>query len=158
MSGQMPLREELDALMAVMAAAFDPAFGEAWTRPQVEGALAIPGTRCRLLAADGSIGPVAAAEAAGFYLSRTIVDEDELMLIAVAPKWRGRGLGAVLLDHLCRQAEERGSRLIHLEMRADNEARRLYTRFGFKPVGRRPDYYRTPDGSHLDAITFVKRL
>jgi len=82
--------------MAVMEAAFDPAFGEAWTRRQVSDALAMRGTHC-LLAGPNGEEPEAAEPAAGFALSRAVLDEEELLLLAVRPEWRGRGVGGALL-------------------------------------------------------------
>ena len=47
------MSDDLDRIMAVMDAAFDPAWGEAWNRRQVSDSLAFPHTHFRLLGADG---------------------------------------------------------------------------------------------------------
>ena len=82
--------DELDRIMAVMEAAFDPAFGEAWTRRQVSDSLLMPNTHYLLAGADGH-APCEDAPAAGFTLSRGAFDEEELLLIAVStglgPEW-----------------------------------------------------------------------
>jgi ribosomal protein S18 acetylase RimI-like enzyme len=57
-----------------------------------------------------------------------------IMDIALAPAFRGGGIGTGLLRSLIAEAEERGSKLsIHVEH--NNPARRLYERLGFRPAG-----------------------
>ena len=57
-----------------------------------------------------------------------------IMDIALAPAFRGRGIGSALLGDLIAEAESSGRKLsIHVEM--DNPARRLYERLGFAPAG-----------------------
>lgn len=148
---------ELDRLMEVMEAAFDPHWREAWTRQQVENSLAMPHTYAILLDADGrSIGPE--AEAAGFVLARRAPGEEELLLVAVRPDLRRKGLGRNLLERFAESAKRNGAERIFLEMRANNPAQSLYLSFGFEPIGRRTNYYRTKDGERLDAITFALKL
>ena len=57
-----------------------------------------------------------------------------------------------------RLALDGGAESIFLEMRANNPAETLYRECGFEPIGRRVDYYRTADGTPLDAITFARKL
>src|SRR3954469_13434904 len=78
----------------------------------------------------------------GFIVSRRAVDEAEILSVAVARVWQGRGLARRLLDlHLRRLAGLR-LRAVFLEVDEDNQpARRLYARAGFHEVGRRPGYY-----------------
>ena len=138
---------DLGAVMATMDAAFDPAFGEAWTRGQCAGILSLPGVRL-LLAGDG----------AGFALARTVYDEAELLLLAVAPRHRRAGLGAALLDAVADDARASGAARLHLEMRAGNPAAALYARAGFVEVGRRRNYYRGAGGAQIDAVTLALPL
>ena len=139
--------DDLDQIMAVMAAAFDPVFGEAWTRRQVEDALLTGLCNYRLSGADEA--------ASGFYLSRHVAGEEELLLIAVRPDLRGQGLGQHLLEQFVDDARARGACRLLLEMREDNPAGALYRRRGFKPIGQRPSYYRNGAGPPRDAITFA---
>jgi ribosomal-protein-alanine N-acetyltransferase len=78
----------------------------------------------------------------GFIVSRSAADEAEILSVAVARAWQGRGLARGLLDlHLRRLAGLR-LRAVFLEVDEDNRpARRLYARAGFREVGRRPGYY-----------------
>lgn len=145
--------DDLDRIMAVMAAAFDPAFGEAWTRRQVEDALVLGTSHYALITAEGRAA-APGETAAGFYLARRGFEEDELLLLAVVPTCRRQGLASILIDHLCTQAREHGAQRLFLEMRRGNPAEELYLRSGFQTIGVRPGYYRSSDGSRTDAITF----
>lgn len=141
---------ELDTVMALMDASFDPHWREAWNREQVRDSLAMPSTFLQF-AQDGE-------GAHGFVLSRQALDEEELLLIAICPEQRGRGLGRELLHDYFSAARCRGVRRIFLEMRANNPAHSFYLRSGFRPIGTRPRYYLTADGSTIDAITFAVTL
>ncbi|MFC3096715.1 GNAT family N-acetyltransferase [Alteraurantiacibacter palmitatis] len=147
--------DALDAIMAVMEAAFDPAFGEAWNRRQVGDALVQPNTHLLLADATGQ-DPRAAEEAVGFTLSRQIGPEEELLLIAVMPAARGNGVGGALLARFIAAAQSRGANRLFLEMRDGNPAQALYLRHGFVAVGRRPNYYRAGTSGPLDAITYLR--
>ena len=152
-----PPVDDIDRIMAVMEAAFDPAFGEAWNRRQVEDALTMGNCHYRLIAPDGG-APEAGEMAAGFFMSRTGFDEEELLLFAVDPAFRRRGLGESLLRSFADAARQRGARRLILEMRKGNPAEALYRRFGFGQIGERRDYYRVPDGGRIDALTFASDL
>ncbi len=149
--------DHIDKIMAVMQAAFDPAYGEAWSRRQVEDALLIGNCHYALIAAHGD-EPAADEAAAGFYLTRHGVEEEELLLIGIDPAHRRRGLAKTLLKRLAADATVRGALRLLLEMRHDNPAEALYLAHGFVPIGQRPNYYRTPDGERLDAVTYCKTL
>ncbi|HEV2773684.1 MAG TPA: GNAT family N-acetyltransferase [Thermoleophilaceae bacterium] len=62
-----------------------------------------------------------------------------IMDIALAPAYRGRGIGSALLRDLMAEADASGRKLsIHVEV--NNPARSLYARLGFHPVGERGAY------------------
>jgi [ribosomal protein S18]-alanine N-acetyltransferase len=146
--------DDIDRIMAVMHAAFDPEFGEAWNRRQLEDALLVGNCHYLLIDSTGE-EPAPEAEAAGFCLSRHGYEEEELLLFAVEPAHRRQELGKTLLARFATDAQARGARRLLLEMRQDNPAEHLYRDFGFTAVGRRAGYYRTPSGARLDAITFA---
>ena len=152
-----PPADDIDRLMAIMDTAFDPHFREAWTRRQVEDALLVG--NCHYALADQHGQPDRPGDqAAGFCLSRTGVEEEELLLFAVSPDHRQRGIGRAMLVRLAADARARGARTLFLEMRKGNPAEALYRRFGFCPIGERRDYYRTANGETIDAITFALPL
>ena len=145
----------LDHIMAVMEAAFDSRFGEAWTRSQVADALAMP--RTYHLLADARGEPLSGQGiAAGFVLSRGAADEEELLLLAVSPRYRRRGVGSALLARFIAEAHVRGADRLFLEMREGNFAEQLYLAHGFREVGRRRDYYSSGSGGQFDALTFAR--
>ena len=152
------MMDDLDRIMMVMEAAFAPEYGEAWNRRQVSDALLMPNTRYGLITADGLPNVRSRDTVAGFYLSRSILDEEELLLFAIAPEFRRRGLGHELLRRFIAEARNNGMKRLFLEMRSGNPAGHLYTAHGFEPVGRRPNYYRTSDGMRLDAISHALDL
>ena len=151
------MMDSLDAIMAVMECAFDPEFGEAWNRRQVGDALTFPNTYFLLSDAQGQ-APATPQDAVGFTLSRMAADEEELLLIAVKPDARGRGVGNALLQKVIHAAEMRGVRKLFLEMRDKNPAQRLYLHHDFQPVGRRINYYRSGKNGPYDAITYAKDI
>jgi len=78
----------------------------------------------------------------GFILSRLVLDEAEILSVAVASAQRGRGLARQLLDTNLRRLAARGTRSVFLEVgEANVPARRLYRGAGFRDVGRRESYY-----------------
>lgn len=146
--------DPVDQIMQIMDAAFDPAYGEAWNRRQVSDALTM--ANCHYLLLDGNLrAPEPGAIAAGFLLSRHAVDEEEVLLIAVRPEFRQRGVGSALLRELLAQARQRHIARLFLEMREGNPAESLYRKHGFEPVGRRPNYYNRGEITGIDAITFA---
>jgi ribosomal-protein-alanine N-acetyltransferase len=146
--------EHVDQIMAIMSAAFDPAYGEAWTRRQVEDALLL-GNCHAYLANDAGHAANDGEMVAGFSLSRTGYEEEELLLFAVLPDHRKRGIGQSILLALAAAAQKRGAKRLLLEMRRGNPAERLYHAFGFTVIGERKDYYRASDGKRIDAITYA---
>ncbi len=159
----IPCPATLDAIMGVMEAAFDPAYGEAWNRRQVADALTMPSTHALVVDAAGELIPDAPGIAsttapAGFVLTRHVLDEEELLLIAVIPGARRQGVGAALIEHLFTAARTRGIARIFLEMRRGNPAIELYRKFGFEPIGERRNYYRMANGERVDAITFARSI
>ena len=144
--------EDLDSVMEIMEAAFGTQYGEAWTRSQCAGILPMAGVSL-MLADDGETG-----SAVGFSLFRSVANESELLLLAVAPDHRGRGVGRRLLQDFLGHARTDGIARVHLEVRDGNPAIHMYRHAGFEPIGRRRNYYRGQDGSQFDALTFALEL
>jgi len=143
---------DLDDVMEVMDSAFGRRFGEAWTRSQCAGILPMVGVDL-VIASDP-----ASARTIGFSLSRTVADESELLLLAVLPNEQRRGIGGRLLDDFLNRARDQGVGRVHLEVRDGNRAVDMYRAAGFRPVGRRRNYYHAPDGKRFDALTLLHEL
>lgn len=151
------MNDDIDHIMTVMEHAFDPGFGEAWNRLQVENAILVPSTHYGLADIDGN--PLSAgAQPGGFYLSRSSDQEEELLLIAVLPQYRKRGIASRLLEQLIKEAQLRGVSSLFLQMRDGNPAESLYKKYGFSPIGRRKNYYKTINYNRVDAITFSCKI
>jgi ribosomal-protein-alanine N-acetyltransferase len=137
---------QLDEVVAIMDAAFDDRFGEAWTRSQCAGILPMRGVTM-LIARNTD------RQAVGFSLQRIVAGDGELLLLAVAPEYRRRGIGRLLLQRFIEQARHEGTSRVHLEVRDGNPAVVMYRSAGFKAVGRRRKYYHGRTGGEFDALT-----
>lgn len=142
----------LAAATARDAATFAPlhaaSFNRGWSEHEFEQLLAD-----RSVIADRlSVGN----RSIGFILSRMAADEAEILSVAVARAWRGRGHARGLLTRHLRRLAGAGVRTVFLEVDEDNApARRLYARAGFSEAGRRKDYY--PRGAEHAASALVLR-
>lgn len=141
--------DDLADVTSVMMRAFDPRFGEAWTSAQCVALLGLPGATLHVARAPGLIG---------FALSRSVLDECELMLLAVEPTRRRAGVGRALLDRVGEDAAAAGAKSLFLEVRANNAALHFYRKAGFRQVGERRDYYRGADGQSFNAETYRRDL
>lgn len=141
---------DLEGVMEVMRDGFDPRFGEAWTAAQCAGLLPMPGVWLTV-ARDG-------ADTIGFALSRIVADEAELLLLAVRRSCQRRGIGSLLLSRFARDARSRGASRLHLEVREGNHAVNMYLQAGYLLVGRRPNYYKGPEGNAYDALTLATNV
>jgi ribosomal-protein-alanine N-acetyltransferase len=82
-----------------------------------------------------------------------MVDEAHITTFAVHPGYRRRRIGERLLLALLDLAVDRHAREATLEVRLSNlPARRLYEKYGFRPVGIRPRYY-SDDGEDALIMT-----
>jgi [ribosomal protein S18]-alanine N-acetyltransferase len=79
-----------------------------------------------------------------------MVDEAHITTFAVHPAWRRQRIGERLLLAFLDVAVDQGAHEATLEVRLSNlAARRLYEKYGFRPVGLRPRYY---SDDHEDAL------
>lgn len=83
----------------------------------------------------------------------TIVDEAEVISIAVSPDFQRNGTGSALMEHIIKRCGKSGVSAIRLEVRQSNlAAQRLYEKFGFTPYGVRKKYY----GGTEDAVLMIR--
>lgn len=89
----------------------------------------------------------------GHAILMPVVDEIELLSIAITARRQGQGLGSRLLHWLLARAHAADLQAMFLEVASRNApALALYRRAGFEPVGQRRNYYRASDGSTDDAL------
>lgn len=81
----------------------------------------------------------------GYVGSQTVLDESDMMNVAVDPRFRRQGIARALIETLIAELAKKGSRCLRLEVRVSNEnARALYERMGFQQLGLRKNYYHNP--------------
>ena len=114
-------------------------FSDPWGDTEFESALESPAT-IFLVAQDSKTAAVC-----GYAIALIVLDESEILNIAVDSQTRRSGIGGVLLDSALQRLRDRGATAVYLEVRETNEsARRLYVSRGFKELSRRKNYYRKP--------------
>ncbi|HFH9324283.1 ribosomal protein S18-alanine N-acetyltransferase [Streptococcus pyogenes] len=85
----------------------------------------------------------------GFLAIQGLAGEVEMTQIAILPSHQELGLASQLMTHLDSIESD-----IFLEVRESNHrAQGLYQKFGFKFIGKRPDYYRNP----IETALLMKR-
>ena len=120
-----------------LAALEKQCFSEPWSVSAFEYELNNP-LSLWLVAAEGDT-------VAGYVGSQTVIDESDMMNIAVRPDFRRQGIAENLIESLIIMLNARQSKSLTLEVRVSNTpAIRLYEKMGFIQVGRRPGYYRNP--------------
>lgn len=108
-----------------------------WTERNFHDALA-SGYLCLVARDHGAVS--------GFAVARLLVDEAELLLIAVTPAMRRQGVALLLWIELAERLHASGARTVHLEVRESNvSAQAFYRSRGFTQSGVRPEYY--PNGA-----------
>ncbi len=106
---------------------------------------------------DAWVARDAHGKLAGYFLLMYALDEAHLLDVALAGERHGMGLGRWLLDTLGARARACGAESVLLEVRPSNtRALHVYTRYGFREIGRRKGYYPAHEGTREDAI--VMRL
>ena len=89
----------------------------------------------------------------GFAGIKIVLDEADIMNIAVKKDYRRQGIATLLLNHILTICKEKGIKIIHLEVNEENfSAISLYQKFGFEECGRRKQYY----DNKYDAILMKK--
>jgi ribosomal-protein-alanine N-acetyltransferase len=123
--------EDLEAVLEIESASFS----RPWTRSHFIDEMASPfGYPTVALAADATV--------AGYLCLKQVLDEAEILDVAVSSSLRGRGIGRILVESAVKDARGRGAVTVGLEVRVGNyEAITLYERLGFREIGRRKQYY-----------------
>lgn len=129
-----------------LAALHAQAFAAPWSAREFADLLSQPGV-------------LAIEETDGFILIRVVLDEAEILTLAVIPTARRLGLGRRLVEEGAVVATQAGAARLFLEVAEDNTpARALYDRAGFRQIGRRKAYYTQANGSRTDAVVMSRDL
>lgn len=128
--------------VAQVAALEKLCFSDPWSETSVASELDNPLSLWLIAEEEGTV--------LGYVGSQTVLDETDMMNIAVQPECRRRGIAAALIGELVNQLRERGSHILRLEVRESNvPAIALYESMGFTQLGLRKNYYRNPKENAL---------
>lgn len=115
-----------------------------WSADAVRATLTAPTTLAWVVEDAGRV--------VGHLLASAVVDEGEILTVAVHPAARRAGHARALIDALHAGWRARGVTRGHLEVRTDNAAARaLYEASGWRPSGVRRGYY----GPDADAALYA---
>ncbi len=150
-SGDTALSEAQPRDAAAIAKLHGTSFHRGWSDGEIEALLRDHDVVAQRATAGRSL--------VGFILSRIVAGEAEILSVAVAAARRRKGLARRLLELHLRRLAGRGAQAVFLEVGEDNvAARRLYTRAGFREVGRRGGYYDGPSGRRAAALVLRRDL
>ena len=128
--------------VAQVAALEKQCFSDPWSENSVASELENPLSLWLIAEEDGAV--------CGYVGSQTVLDETDMMNIAVHPDCRRKGIAAALITELVSRLKARGSRVLRLEVRESNApAIALYKAMGFTQLGLRKNYYRNPKENAL---------
>ena len=134
-----PMKEDH---VAQVAALERQCFADPWSEGSIASELDNPLSLWLVAEQDGAV--------CGYVGSQTVLDETDMMNIAVRPDCRRHGIAAALIDELIVRLKERGSHILRLEVRVSNApAIALYGSLGFTQLGLRKNYYRNPKENAL---------
>ena len=135
-----------------MAAIHAEGFAVGWDRSEIER-MVLEGDVADVLISQAVFGEIVT----GFAISRIVLDEAELLSIALDPEVRGRGYSTTLLKRHAERVRRAGAESLFLEVAADNApALALYRGLGMVEIGRRKGYYPASAGAgapRRDALT-----
>lgn len=138
-------KRHLDALVDLE----QQCFSVPWTRGQLEAEL--PDEHHEFLVAESG------DRVLGYIGMMFVLDEGYISNVAVAPEFRRQGLASALIRALIDSAAELSLSFVTLEVRESNApAIALYEGFGFRPVGRRKNYYDAPKEDAILMTCFLK--
>jgi ribosomal-protein-alanine N-acetyltransferase len=123
-------------------------FPHPWTvehfRDELSSSHAFP---LAVVTADGII--------AGYLCPSLVLDEGEILDVAVHDDFRGLGIGRLLVAEVLQLFRERGASRVFLEVRVSNDAAiSLYRSLGFRENGCRTRYYENGEDALLMDIFF----
>jgi len=131
--------EDLDAVVAIESASFSHPWTIRHFLDEIESPCSFP-----TVALNGG-GTVV-----GYLCLKQVLDEAEILDVAVPDALRGTGLGRLLVESALAEARLRGARVVLLEVRVGNAAAiGLYRRLGFVDQGVRKRYYQDGEDALL---------
>lgn len=127
------IKDEIPAIVEIE----QHTFSNPWAVSQFEEYLGKENKSILVAKADG--------HPAGYIIFEHVMDEGHISNLAVREKFRGRGIGRELVEFVLEEAKNIKIKWIELEVRESNKtARSFYSKYGFKEVRYRKEYYNKP--------------
>ena len=119
-----------------------------WSEQALRETALLPGVGAFVSEHDGAIS--------GIVVGRQVLDEAEILNLAVRQELRRHGEGRALVHRILQRFAEQKVSRVFLEVRESNAAgTAFYEKHGFSKTGRRAGYYRNPEEA---AIRMERRL
>lgn len=151
---QVHIASATPAHAQVLSALHEQGFSQPWSGQVMADSLNVPGTACQI-----AFGDKQHQRPLGFIMYRDAADEREILTLCVANDARRRKVAATLLTNMLAQSRETSLQKIFLEVNEENQpAINLYNKHDFSSCGKRPGYYRGPNGEKCDGVIMVHRL
>ena len=129
--------EDIEVILAIEQQSFTMPWTEAMFASELRNEPTSHMRVAHIVAADGPI--------VGYVGYRVVLDEMHVILLAVAPAWRQRGIARQMMSQAMDEARATSCTRATLEVRVSNTpAQQLYYSLHFAPVGTRPKYYVRP--------------
>lgn len=121
-------------------------FSDPWTERMLEDTLRYPVYHTFLAEEGGQV--------CGYSCLIVLFEDAELANIAVAPEYRGKGVGKLLMEQMHEKAKALGAERVLLEVRVSNRnAIGLYGKYGYVRYGKRENYYADGEDAYLMSKT-----
>jgi len=135
---------DLPEVVAIEKASFKTPWSETLFYNEIFKAIAVP----RVARINGKV--------VGYLCANVIIDEGHILNLAVHPEYRGRKIASRMIREVLEIMRTDNCRSVFLEVRVSNqEALKVYEKFGFVLLGTRKNYYTSPVE---DAVIMVLRL
>jgi len=139
---RLALAQDAARIATISRDYIEAGLGWGWTPARVARSIRDPATNVALVECGTDL--------AGFGIMQYLDDDAHLLLFAVRPEYRLRGIGSQLLAWLESTATTAGIELIFLEARASNRAARaFYGARGYRELAKLPRYYGTEDAVRI---------
>jgi|MudIll2142460700_1097286.scaffolds.fasta_scaffold64829_2 ribosomal-protein-alanine N-acetyltransferase len=135
---------DLPEVLTIEKASFKTPWSETLFYNEIFKAIALP----RVAKINGKV--------VGYLCANVIIDEGHILNLAVHPEYRGHKIASRLIQEVLETMRVGDCRSVFLEVRVSNEeAQKMYEKFGFGLLGTRKNYYLSPVE---DAVVMVLRL
>lgn len=125
-------------------------FSSPWTEDGLREEISNP-SAVFLTALDGNT-------VAGYMGFHFVLDEGYIANVAVHPGYRKSGVATALITYAHEIATQKGLSFLSLEVRESNTpAINLYTKMGYKALGKRPNFYTNPSEDAFIMTNFFRK-